>query len=723
MGLINNNSPSKGFLSSIFSSKAAETAKTTQEKIKNLSPLREFLKSSDSPRFNLFGKAKEISPNQAPVRQEINKSGIEKQAEHINAVRQGKIWAENNPSKPLGTSANEVHALKSPGQEKPSAFFKVGSHNESASGTMEAFMWKIANILGDAKQFAATSQTSVSMKQNESGANETRKGGIQTAQNAITLGKYIDNPPGWNLSKTSLLTASLASMVYGMGDAHADNILIDKTSHEIVFFDNTRSLPSTNGYLDRGFGLVSSFRSGLMELDESHTPLEKTDIDLLKAKLGEYKAKVSALKSFMNSPQTIQSLSSLPPGWINREKAISAMEERIDRLQKALESSDSISLRDLAMAMSPQYKIASAFEIAHKMIESKNIVLAEKDIKAAFQNGEKEIKGSKLIELLEKNEVKKELYQDLSLDPEKSFDKDRALNLIKTIKQREPPPNYGQINFLTAQSIQKATLGSVGYRTMNQLFDTCSKAGVDPSKIKELCDDPLKSFDEIVMDIGLLMETDLAEKEEIPVPMGLLRELYSESDLDLKDVERNRAIQDTLDFITEKIELENIFDQCEIVNDTPPKMYLRYTFNNKEQVHALDYLTVPGKVIVQFSGKELPPMTPSELKSWMANRSLPKGSEGFMQLIAKLTELQIPLKALNPIDAIREARNLGPGEFFIAEERARSTPKLTVYLKNNQGQIESYDLKFNSKLDITLKLGTLEKNLSLEKLKELLTSK
>lgn len=772
MGLVDDGSSKSGFFSSIFSKPKDNPSikdPATQDKVKDASALREFIKApASSPLTSLFGRAKEVSYPNNIERPQINKTAIQKQAEHINAVRDSKLWAANNVSKPLGTSANEVHALKgkseSGNEPKTTAFFKIGSENESASGVMEEFMWKVANILGDAKQFVATSQTTVAMKDaaqpaeaapnvnsnvesttnspnekvevkeanslspspgevkqarssNTTNSNVTeRRGGIQTAQNAITLGKYIDNPPGWKLAKSDILKASLTGMVYGMGDAHADNILIGtEGKNEITYFDNTRSLPPDNGYLDRGHGIVSSFRSGLMELPESYEPLSNDDVKQLKEQLGEYRAKFSSLKSFMNSPQTIHNLSTLPPGWMNREKTLNAMEERITRLEKALNSGESINLRDLAMAMSPQYKTAAAFEVLNRMIETKALLSFEKELKNVFNSGVSELSGKELNDMMKEFGIKGEL------DPKSTYNEISASMLINEMIIKYPPPSYDKMSFSSAQSLQKQALGSVGFRTMNRLLEICTKNGIDPSSINDLINDPFKTFDEIVMEIGVLVERDFGTDEK-SVPPQLLRKMYSESTLDLKDIDREQAINETLEHISISLESEGVWDSnIEVLNESPPRMILRYEFNGQEQIHDLDYMTAPGKVIVQFKGKELPPMTASELKDWMEFRTMPRGAEGFQQLMAKFNELKIPLRALNPIEAIREARNLKSGEYFVAQERGASVPKLKVYLKNDKNQIESYDLKYNSKLELTVKLGTIQKSLSPEKLKELLT--
>lgn len=235
MGLVNNNS---GFLSGLFgASKPASPEAPSKTVSQKVSSLRQFVTTPAKKAFSLFGKSNVKVVETSGKKTSIDKTALQKQAEHINAVKEGKIWASKNVMKPLGTSQNSVYKLNNSQGSEASIFFKQGKKEDQSSGIMEKMMWDMAVIMGDSHQFVATSQTNLSTPQGD------MAGGAQTAQKGRLLRDLIDKKETASLSRSNILKASLTTMVYGMYDAHASNLLVDDKTGEIRFFDNTKNFP------------------------------------------------------------------------------------------------------------------------------------------------------------------------------------------------------------------------------------------------------------------------------------------------------------------------------------------------------------------------------------------------------------------------------------------------------------------------------------------------
>lgn len=355
------------------------------------------------------------SPEQLKVMRDLNPvtlQAIKQQAELHDAIRKAKRRAAEMASLvKQGKSANEVYKLESPTtppnyfaafEEKPgeaAAFFKIGAGGEEAAGVMEKLMWDIAVVMGMEEQFVPTGETHIRdsshlkggtekiVQWNEKGqiemnkeAQPARRGGIQVAQQGEVLSKYNQHPG----SKTALLTKSeiskgiLASVVFGMFDAHSTNIFITKEG-KIKFFDNTRSLPNSNGFINRGNGLVSSYRCSLLNLPEAREMLTHQEIEKLKRDLVGYDKKIGKLADYLNSPQAKVQLKKLPPGWMDVEACIEAMQERITCMQEALNSNRIDNLEELIEASNPAYRFAFALSYLNRLHKDEADITATPD--------------------------------------------------------------------------------------------------------------------------------------------------------------------------------------------------------------------------------------------------------------------------------------------------------------------------------------------------------
>lgn len=313
----------------------------------------------------------------------ISNTAIRMQADLFGTARSGASWAAKELFlSPLGNSANEVFKLDS------FAYFKVGQGNEKAAGVMEKLMWDIALILGTEKQFAATKETEIrSGTDLVSGTNKAKywemesetntmalkestqatpgkKGGIQPALKGITLAEYgsdVSKSPS-PVTKEQFNSAMLTTLVEGFFDTHLKNIIVDENG-DLRFFDNTRSLPHSNGIIDWGGMLLPSFRSGILAFDAAYENLTTEERDNLKIKLESYQSKINALEAYLTSPSIKIALKKLPPGWFNVDEVLSSMKERIANLRAGLDDPKVANLRDLVFATYPDVKYFAALQV------------------------------------------------------------------------------------------------------------------------------------------------------------------------------------------------------------------------------------------------------------------------------------------------------------------------------------------------------------------------
>lgn len=371
------------------SKKISISPKTQTNQIENIEKVKEKVVS-----LSELKKQREQSP--------LTTEAIKKQAELHHAIRESKSWASKQEFiHPEGKSTNQVYKLKSSDQPNPhpsftsnkiASFLKTGKKDETATGTMEKMMWDLAVLMGMEENFVATGITEITPGSNLKNDNENLllekvtptniKGGIQVAQKGMTFASYLKQMESTSNKEINLPTISeqelakgiAISIVFGMFDAHSENMFVDD-SGKIKFFDNTRSLPNSNGFINRGTGLVSSYRCSLLCHPGARLPLSKKTIKLLKADLAKYKQKIIQLRNYLDhSKQGKSSLSALPKEWLDKEKAISAMEERIALMEKALASSTVNTLQKVAEASLPNYKFAFALCYLRTLHDKKALV-------------------------------------------------------------------------------------------------------------------------------------------------------------------------------------------------------------------------------------------------------------------------------------------------------------------------------------------------------------
>lgn len=294
---------------------------------------------------------------------------------------------------PAGETENHLFRMKVYGAESlknpPIAFFKFGAHDANGSSSIETLMWKVSKIMGFDHHFVRTKKIELFLNDNE----VPLVGSMQTEAVGPLLGDLFEEEDFLlkEVEDHELNFAFLASIVLGMFDAHADNIIVDSNGG-IKFFDNARCLPNSNNLLNWGGGdtLMSSYRCALLNLHErvakTLAPQQRGEL-LEKAKL--CLKQVDTLQDYLGTGDGKRLLDHLPKDWINTGLMLEAMRERIDLAIKCLSSKNEVNLRDLAVKANPDYLIAFAISFLNELIQLKEPVAREEMIRYANRHHRK----------------------------------------------------------------------------------------------------------------------------------------------------------------------------------------------------------------------------------------------------------------------------------------------------------------------------------------------
>lgn len=375
-----------------------DDAQMSQERAM-LEAMEEGLRSLDDDTSDEEGSSDQENINSKQLLKAMINKTIPIQASLFDVERKAKAWAETQPKlKNLDNNLNNVfklYSLNPNDDDTPIAFYKEGNGNKKASIIMETLMWEIAVLLDVEKWFAPTKRTVLMTK-----TRKIREGSIQKTQKGVTLSKYFTTPhnPESKISKKQIIQATLITCLFGMFDAHERNMIVNP-ARDIIFFDNTCSMPSSNVALKRNGDdtLECPYRSGLFQFDEYYETLDEPNRDCIKIEVDKYKNSINALEKYLRSPRKDYELSTLPKGWWNTNDSMEALRERVKNLSEAIEKPEVKNLRDLVFYVNPTFKCLSAVNLIHQSISEisshrtlseelkKNILSRSHDIEASLK--------------------------------------------------------------------------------------------------------------------------------------------------------------------------------------------------------------------------------------------------------------------------------------------------------------------------------------------------
>lgn len=303
----------------------------------------------------------------------VTKKAIELQAQLMSAKREGRYFAWGKTPEEFKNMVNWVNAIQSSSGNEV-AFAKVGPiGHENQAGIIEKLMWDIALIMGLEEVFVPTGLVYLST---ESCPDQGFFAGIQPAQSGIELNDYLSD--GRSIEKNNFLIASLATLLFGMFDAHSHNIIIDGEG-KIHFFDNSRNLPHSNNFIERKWGSiywvsrsiywVSPYRSALLMFPESYKPLAKESMTEITNWVKKWSSRLPMLEKYLNSKTVKASLSKLPAHWFDVHTVLFRMKERLLSLQKCMQTDSQQTIMDIVNKVFPKYRLAYALALADALID------------------------------------------------------------------------------------------------------------------------------------------------------------------------------------------------------------------------------------------------------------------------------------------------------------------------------------------------------------------
>lgn len=300
----------------------------------------------------------------------LKKRGLQQQAALFAATRQGVEWAKTQTAlTKFGKSVNLVHKLMS--AENPTeiaVFHKEGAKKEPSAGIMEEIVWNIANILEVDEFFTPTKPSKI-----ESAAGERYEGSAQLPLYGKLLHQLkVEGKSELNISREELIKSTIVSIVFGMFDAHANNIMLTD-DNKIRFFDNTRSLAHSTKALERN-QILFPYRCAIFDFKDPYEPLSYPDQEFLQKFTAELSEKMKTLEKYMESSQFKKMSGKLPPGWLDPIHALDAMKERLTAISR---SGEVINLSDLVMQVFPYYKFFAGVALMTTLRK----ILADPDLK------------------------------------------------------------------------------------------------------------------------------------------------------------------------------------------------------------------------------------------------------------------------------------------------------------------------------------------------------
>lgn len=323
------------------------------------------------------------------------------QAGLFESSRLGTTWASKQSSltESMGSS-NLVFQLKDPkASREPTAFYKEGEGGEQATGIMEELMWQIAVKLGLESMFTPTKVARLRTKSNVSspkterifssetgdfiqkrGLSELRQGGIQPA----IKGKPLESDH--QISQEQVILGTLCVLIFGMSDAHADNILVDDNNN-LHFFDNTRNMTHSNGVILYKHELVSALKSGLFVLEGTYKTFSKEERDFIQSQIKNVQMRVGLLEQYLKSSLVTKQLSNLPKGWFNVEEVLDAFKERIKNLDNAIRNPKVMNLRELIFETIPDLKFLGLLGVFMRSKEDPSMSFHECEVESLRMMG------------------------------------------------------------------------------------------------------------------------------------------------------------------------------------------------------------------------------------------------------------------------------------------------------------------------------------------------
>jgi hypothetical protein len=261
-----------------------------------------------------------------------------------------------NPSKQVTVNRVFPIAVGKRQNLKPHGFLKIGKYEPLQSAAMEALVYRVAELFHVEDLFVPT--TMVRM------ANTAYTGSLQPTLQGMKLTDFV--PLNSNLTRTELIPGFLASLVFGMFDAHSGNIFIK--DRKLIFFDNARCFPHSNDIIYWSGNYIIPYRSSILELNEAHLGLNTQHKQQLRVELEKYKTHLPEVESFFSDDNVNEALNIvLPPHWLQKKELLTALKKRIDAIDTAIDDPNVTTLRDMAFTVFPYLRFLASLSLLKKL--------------------------------------------------------------------------------------------------------------------------------------------------------------------------------------------------------------------------------------------------------------------------------------------------------------------------------------------------------------------
>jgi len=259
----------------------------------------------------------------------------------------------------------------------PIAFVKACPTNDAnelkfstATSQLEVLMYQIAQSIGFSKLFNPTKLVSIHTSE------KTYQGSLQSFLKGETLYSKIMDHTTKDIPYLNYIDALAASIIMGMSDLHAGNIMVMRGTYKLKFFDNSRNLVHSNGLFKDHEGCYRlSHRNMLLAVSQAFQILTPEAIFKIKNHIENAKNSDSFLSYLLFQAKKNFSF---PLHWLDNENILVAYRERVQRLSEALPFFQSPI--DLVFAADKTYAFFITLQIALYYLENHNNQTIQEEI-------------------------------------------------------------------------------------------------------------------------------------------------------------------------------------------------------------------------------------------------------------------------------------------------------------------------------------------------------
>lgn len=292
----------------------------------------------------------------------ITPSLIKKHFKLKDAISKTFKGTVNGPVTPIPVKVNNAKVrsifLIKDSEGNQVSYLKQANNADQTNHHIEEIVWQTAIFLGVEKYFVPTKFFKNSDK---------FFGTIQLVQEGMLLAKYLDlrntfadlKVPDSIQKKPDKMTILKAfivgSLIFGLYDAHGNNIILTKNG-SIKYFDNIRSFPYSNNVINSNNNYFLPFRNQLLCFNELFEQLNHDELFEIQQMVLEVQSRLPDLNKYYETIFFKRKINNVSYLAFNPKKVYASLEERVDRLIKYLNSKKT---SNIALAI---FKI---FPIAH----------------------------------------------------------------------------------------------------------------------------------------------------------------------------------------------------------------------------------------------------------------------------------------------------------------------------------------------------------------------